>query len=79
MKFVDGMMIHSGQPAQDHIDTATRAVLMRQGVLGIRIKIMKNWDPTGRTGPKKPLPDQVTVMDPKEESVGSAVPTSVSA
>ncbi|KAF1738569.1 40S ribosomal protein S3 [Beauveria bassiana] len=36
MKFTDGFMIHSGQPKNDFIDTATRHVLLRQGVLGIK-------------------------------------------
>ena len=29
------------------------------GVLGIKVKIMLPHDPTGKQGPKKPLPDQV--------------------
>lgn len=33
--------------------------MLRQGVLGIQVKIMLKHDPTGKTGPKKPLPDQV--------------------
>lgn len=41
---------------------------MRQGVLGIKIKIMMEWDPTGKVGPKKPLPDLVTILEPKEEA-----------
>eukprot|EP00775_Hariotina_reticulata_P013582 gene13582-13707_t len=48
-----------------YLDTAVRHVLLRQGVLGI--KIMKDWDPTGRQGPKEPLPDVVKVHEPKEE------------
>lgn len=28
---------------------------------------MKDWDPTGKQGPKIPLPDVVTVHTPKEE------------
>ncbi|KAJ5246153.1 hypothetical protein N7468_001136 [Penicillium chermesinum] len=51
MKFTDGFMIHSGQPAKEFIDSATRHVLLRQGVLGI----------------KKTLPDSVTIIEPKEE------------
>lgn len=31
MKFVDGYMLKSGQPAKDFVDRATRDVLMRQG------------------------------------------------
>ncbi|KAJ3220368.1 40S ribosomal protein S3 [Dinochytrium kinnereticum] len=67
MKFVDGFMIHSGQPARDFIDVATRSVLMRQGMLGIRVKIMLDTDPTGKAGPKKTLPDNVTILEPKED------------
>ncbi|KAG5269093.1 hypothetical protein AALO_G00198210 [Alosa alosa] len=57
MKFVDGLMIHSGDPVNYYVDTAVRHVLLRQGVLGIKVKIMLPWDPSGKIGPKKPLPD----------------------
>src|SRR3569833_3331884 len=67
MKFTDGFMIHSGQPAKDFIDSATRHVLLRQGVLGIKVKIMRGSDPAGKAGPQKSLPDAVTIIDPKEE------------
>lgn len=63
----DGFMIHSGQPAKDFIDSATRHVLLRQGVLGIKVKIMRGSDPEGKSGPQKSLPDSVTVIEPKEE------------
>lgn len=33
MKFVDGLMIHSGDPINDYVDTAVRHVLLRQGKL----------------------------------------------
>lgn len=61
-------MIHSGQPANDFIDHATRHVLLRQGVLGIKVKIMRGSDPEGKSGPQKSLPDSVTIIEPKEES-----------
>ncbi|KAM5509479.1 40S ribosomal protein S3 [Fusarium oxysporum f. sp. phaseoli] len=67
MKFTDGFMIHSGQPAKDFIDHATRHVLLRQGVLGIKVKIMRGSDPEGKAGPQKTLPDAVTIIEPKEE------------
>ena len=38
------------------------------GVLGIQVKIMLAWDATGKTGPKKPLPDVITVYEPKDEA-----------
>ncbi|KAI2561881.1 RPS3 isoform 11 [Pan troglodytes] len=67
MKFVDGLMIHSGDPVNYYVDTAVRHVLLRQGVLGIKVKIMLPWDPTGKIGPKKPLPDHVSIVEPKDE------------
>src|SRR5271156_3252734 len=63
----DGFMIHSGQPAKDFIDSATRHVLLRQGVLGIKVKIMRGSDPEGKSGPSKSLPASVTTTERKEE------------
>jgi len=67
MKFVDGLMIHSGDPMNDYVDQAVRHVLLRQGVLGIKVKIMLPWDPSGKIGPKRPLPDHVSILDPKDQ------------
>merc|ERR1712107_513207 len=69
MKFVDGLMIHSGDPCNDYVDSACRHVLLRQGVLGIKVKIMLPWDPSGKMGPKKPLPDHVSIFEPKDEHI----------
>ncbi|KAF9644669.1 40S ribosomal protein S3 [Thelephora ganbajun] len=71
MKFTDGFMIHSGQPAIDFVDYAVRHVMLRQGVLGIKVKIMKGWDPEGLTGPRKPLPDSVQILDPPVDKIVS--------
>lgn len=60
-------MISSGHPVKSYVDTAYRHVLLRQGVLGIKVMIMLPHDPTGKTGPQKPLPDVVTVLEPKDE------------
>ncbi|KAF6334166.1 ribosomal protein S3 [Rhinolophus ferrumequinum] len=38
-----------------------------RGVLGIKVKIMLPWDPSGKIGPKKPLPDHVSIVEPKDE------------
>eukprot|EP00252_Welwitschia_mirabilis_P025773 TRINITY_DN819_c0_g1_i1.p1 TRINITY_DN819_c0_g1~~TRINITY_DN819_c0_g1_i1.p1 ORF type:complete len:154 (+),score=18.05 TRINITY_DN819_c0_g1_i1:46-507(+) len=67
MKFKDGYMISSGQPVNEYIDRAVRHVLLRQGVLGIKVKIMLDWDPKGKQGPTTPLPDLVTIHNPKDE------------
>merc|ERR1712110_667487 len=67
MKFVDGMMIHSGNPTKEYVDQAVRHVLLRQGVLGIKIKILKPHDETGQNGPKTRYPDIVQIIEPKPE------------
>ncbi|XP_040381620.1 40S ribosomal protein S3-1-like isoform X1 [Oryza brachyantha] len=67
MKFKDGYMISSGHPVNLYIDSAVRHVLLRQGVLGIKVKIMLDWDPKGKQGPTTPLPDLVTIHAPKDE------------
>merc|ERR1712167_200386 len=69
MKFSDGYMIKAGNPCRDFIDPAVRHVLLRQGVLGIKVNIMLPHDPAGRNGPKKPMPDKVEVFEPKEDVV----------
>lgn len=45
----------------------TNVLVIFTGVLGIKVKIMLPWDSTGKNGPKKPLPDNVSVVEPKEE------------
>ena len=32
----------------------------------LQVKIMKEWDPSGKLGPKVPLPDIVKIHEPKE-------------
>ncbi|CAM6057018.1 unnamed protein product [Sphagnum tenellum] len=74
MKFKDGYMISSGSPVNEYIDSAVRHVLLRQGVLGIKVKIMLDWDPKGKQGPMTPLPDMVTIHSPKEEEEFASKP-----
>ncbi|KAL0009902.1 hypothetical protein SO802_005010 [Lithocarpus litseifolius] len=78
MKFKDGYMISSGQPVNEYIDSAVRHVLLRQArlrVLGIKVKIMLDWDPKGKVCPITPLPDLVTIHSPKEEEEYNFTPT----
>lgn len=67
MKFGDGYMIKTGHAGQVYTDEAVRHVLMRQGVIGIKVKIFLPQDPKGIMGPKIPLDDVVTILEPKEE------------
>merc|ERR1712071_89956 len=73
MKFGDGYMIKTGNAGQLYTDTAVRHVLLRQGVIGIRVSIMLPHDPKGLQGPSIPLDDVVTIMEPKEETIPIAV------
>ena len=36
-----------------------------------RVKIMLPWDPQGKMGPKRPLPDHVSIVEPKDEVIPS--------
>eukprot|EP00695_Tsukubamonas_globosa_P003531 TRINITY_DN67_c0_g1_i5.p2 TRINITY_DN67_c0_g1~~TRINITY_DN67_c0_g1_i5.p2 ORF type:complete len:237 (+),score=147.05 TRINITY_DN67_c0_g1_i5:52-711(+) len=67
MKFRDGYMIHSGNPTKHYIDQASRHVYMRAGIVGVTVKIMLPYDPTGKAGAKIPQPDFVQVYEPKED------------
>lgn len=60
-------MISTGQPKLDFIDVAVRHVQLRQGVLGVQVKIMMdNERAVGKY--KKVMPDFVKIHEPKEES-----------
>merc|ERR1711953_762666 len=72
MKFKDGYLISTGEPKKHYISEAVRHVMMRQGVLGVRVKIMLAHDPEGRMGAKMPLPDNVIVHEPKEDPILTA-------
>jgi small subunit ribosomal protein S3e len=67
MKFGDGYMIKTGHAGQVYTDMAVRHVMMRQGVVGIRVSIFLPHDPKGLLGPKIPLDDVVVILEPKEE------------
>lgn len=65
-KFSDGYMIKTGQAQKDYVETAVRHVMMRQGILGVKVQIMLPHDPRGIIGPKTPLSDVVKILEPKD-------------
>ncbi|EFC38674.1 predicted protein [Naegleria gruberi] len=68
MKFAEGYMIRTGQPVKDYVDIAVRHVYMKQGVLGIKVKVMLPWVVGTQAGSnQKPQPDVVSVHEPKED------------
>lgn len=68
MKFKSGYMISSGQPKLDHLDVAVRHVFFKQGIMGVKVKIMKPYDPSNKQCVNKPLPDYVEIADPKKDN-----------
>lgn len=67
MKFKSGYMVCTGQPKNDYLDVAVRHVFFKQGIMGVRVRIMMPHDPTGKAGPINALPDTVVIVDKKEE------------
>merc|ERR1712232_541520 len=66
MKFRDGYLISTGDPKNYYIQEAVRHVLMRQGVLGVKVKIMLGYDPEGERGTERMMPDKIIIHEPKE-------------
>jgi small subunit ribosomal protein S3e len=67
MKFNEGYMVTSGDATKYYIVEAVEHVLLRQGTIGVRVKIMLPYDPEGRKGCSKQLPDIVVVKEPQPE------------
>jgi len=45
MKFKDGYMVSSGHPVEEYIDFAVRHVMLRQGVLGLKVPLKTLYSP----------------------------------
>jgi len=67
VKFKDGYMIKSGDAKNHYIDQAVRNCELKQGVIGIKVKIMMPYDPTGKNGSSVKQSDVVKVYEPKTE------------
>jgi ribosomal protein S3 len=52
---------------REYVDTAVRHVMMRQGILGVKVAVMLPHDPKGVIGPKTLLSDVITILEPKED------------
>eukprot|EP01083_Nonionella_stella_P176705 618968_1 len=69
MKFRDGYMIHAGDATNYYVEKAVKHVHLRQGVIGIKVKIMLPHDPSGENGVSRDLPDAIKVHDPDKDDV----------
>ena len=50
MKYKDGFMIHTGQPKNVFISSAVRHLELRQGIMGIKVKIMLPYNTASANG-----------------------------
>ena len=65
-KYQWGYLISTGQPMREFIDEARRHVHMRQGVLGVRVRIFCDEISNNKDGIKI-LPDNVKIHEPKTD------------
>jgi small subunit ribosomal protein S3e len=66
MKYKQGYLISTGEPKKEFVDEACRHVEMRQGMLGIKVKIMGDVEKqVGKT--RIVMPDYIKIMEPKDE------------
>merc|ERR1712050_690970 len=75
MKYKSGYLISTGQPKLDFIDTAIRHCFFKQGIIGVKVKIMLPHDPAGKKGVRKPLPDMIKIHPAKDEQEPDVYPT----
>merc|ERR1711972_1312109 len=74
MKYKSGYLISTGQPKREYIDTAIRHCFFKQGIIGVKVKIMLPFDPAGKKGIKKPLPDSIKIHPVKEDQEADILP-----
>ena len=66
-KYSSGYQISTGQPKLEFIDVAVRHVNMRQGVLGLKVKIMQSLE--RKVGNQTVvMPDYIKIHEPKDEN-----------
>jgi len=77
MKYKSGYLISTGQPKKEYVDTAIRHCFFKQGIIGVKVKIMlptADSENKQKGGIKKPLPDVVVINPPKEEQEADVYP-----
>jgi len=66
-KYKQGYIISTGQPKLEFVDEAVRHVELRQGVLGVKVKILPDSErAVGKY--RKIMPDHVKIHEPKDEN-----------
>jgi small subunit ribosomal protein S3e len=69
VKFKDGYVIHTGEPRRVFLDISYRHIFLKQGIIGVKVKIMLPYNPKAADGKgfgiAKPLPDVITFIEDK--------------
>jgi len=76
-KYTQGYQVSTGQPKYDFIDCAVRSVELRQGVIGLKVKIMQGTE-IKQGNVTKVMPDFIKIYDPKDEDTANITPGVVS-
>jgi len=66
-KYAQGYQISTGHPKNEFIDTAIRSIKMRQGVLGLRVKIMQGTKRINAAGQTIVMPDHIDFIQQKND------------
>jgi small subunit ribosomal protein S3e len=67
-KYTAGYQVSTGQPKHDFIDVAVRHVELRQGILGLKVKIMQGTTITRPDRTVQVMPDVITIREPKDDN-----------
>lgn len=71
VKFKDGYMIHTGEPRNTYLDISYRHIFLKQGIIGVKVKIMLPYNPDAAEGKgfgiPQPLPDVITFVEEKKK------------
>lgn len=65
-KVCSGILQHSGNATKDYVKSAQSTILLKQGVLGIKVSITLDYDPTGLKGTPVQHPTKITIFSPEE-------------
>ena len=68
-KYAMGYLISTGQPKKEFVDVAMRHIPMRQGALGIKVKIMASVEKKLDDGRVQVMPDYIKIHEPKDDPV----------
>jgi len=70
VKYKGGFLIHTGEPRRVYLDIAIRHIFLKQGIMGVKVKIMIPYNPNAIDGKgfgiPKQVPDVVTFISEKK-------------